>query len=89
MKIYVGKNKKSAKQVTLKDLMLSAIKMKATEYRLGDDSGSGISISQDVSDGVLDVEIHFDPENDTEIIEVDVWKTKFKLDYDNMEKLNK
>lgn len=95
MKIYVGKNKREAKEVSLKSLMLSrfhkAFKLMKSCHvdgdRFGDDSASWIDIRQPVKDGVVDITIGFDPETDNDIDNIRVWKSKYVLDEENMKEI--
>jgi len=95
MKIYVGKNKKEAKEVTLKQLLLQSIEsryqfMKEHSVigdRLNDDSASWVEIRLPIKGGVLDVSINFDPEDDNIFEDIRIWKSKYILDEGNMKEI--
>ena len=90
MKIYYGKNKKEAKEITFKDLMIAitrAIKIEKRPGRFGDDSASWFNIRKFNEKGAVDVQIDFDPETDNSIIGVEVWQTDYKLDEDNSKQI--
>jgi len=90
MKLYIGKNKKSAKEITLKNAIYKTLKIKGAEIdqdRFSDDSSSWIYFRQKVETGVIDIEIHFDPETDNSIEEIGVWKYNYVIDEDNGKKI--
>jgi len=92
MKIYAGKNKKEAKEITLKQLLLKAIELnKETSSvvadRFSDDSSSWINIRQFTELGAMDISLTFEPDTDFTIEEISVWFSEFVLDEENMSRL--
>jgi len=91
MKIYIGKNKKKAKEVTLKQLICLSLEkgLKIKSDRFSDDSGSWIDIIQDRLDrkGTIDVHLSFDPKDDNTIIDVDIWTAEYILDDENAKRI--
>lgn len=98
MKIYVGKSRKKAKEITLKQLLIDSLHIedKDTEInsdRFADDSASWLDIERKlhtVNKGVrVDVHLGFNPENDNEIIEFELYSSNKLSGYDeeNMKKL--
>lgn len=86
MKIYSGKNKKSAKEITAKELIFSLLKIKGAKIdrdRFSDDSSSWIYIRQELEKKVVDIELHFEPENDNMIESIGVWEFNYLVDEDN------
>ena len=95
MKIYVGKNKKKLKEISLKQLLMRAL-IEAKGFKegsefcndnLGDNSASWVSTRQFNEKGAVDVNIGFDPENDNKILDLNIWFSEFILDDDNMKKI--
>lgn len=93
-KIYFGKNKRDAKRITLKELLLKKgiINLKVFELdhgRLLDNSDSYIEIRQGNTkkDGVIDVCLSFNVETDNSIEEIEIFESKFVIDEQNMKKL--
>jgi len=97
MKIYVGTNKKNAKEMSLKDIICISMEMnlhlskkvKVTPDRFNDDSSSWINIRTNTRDGksALDIVLEFDPENENKIVDIDVFKSDYILDEENMKRL--
>jgi hypothetical protein len=96
MKIYIGKNKKNATEIDLKTLIglslnsfLENKNAKITMDRFGDNSASWIDIRQDSKDkkSVVDVYLGFDPKNDNNLIEINVWESKYIVDDEHAKKL--
>lgn len=95
MKIYVGKNKKEAKLTSLKQLLFYVINQKykfmkdhsVEGDRLGDNSASWLGLRVPVKNGVIDINIGFDPEDDNAFEDIRVWKSKYKLDEENMKEI--
>lgn len=98
MKIYVGKNKLKAKEITLKQLILNCLKIEDEDTeikadRFSDDSGSWIDIQRKlhtVNKGIrADLHFAFNPETENEIVEFEIYISDKKQGYDeeNMLKL--
>jgi hypothetical protein len=98
MNIYYGKNKLKAKRITLKALIEEAINInddsvEVISGRLEDGSDSYIEFKKETSklnNGVrVDVYISFNPENDFDIREIELYMSNklFGYDEENMRKL--
>ena len=95
MKIYIGKNKKKSKEISLKQLlMISFINAKGfkegsefSDNTLGDNSASWVSTRQFNEKGAVDVNIGFDPKNDNKILDLKVWFSEFILNEGDMKKI--
>ena len=95
MKIYVGKNKKKLKQISLKNLLMIAFSdakgfKRGSEFSndtLGDNSASWIGTRQFNEKGAVDVNIGFDPENDNKILDLKVWFSELILDEGHMKEI--
>lgn len=93
MKIYIGKNKKEAKQISLKDLLALKLsqdlkdKNVCRKGRFSDDSASWIDLRKTTEKGAIDIVIGFDPETENTFTDIDVYKSKWILDEENMKKL--
>lgn len=101
MKIYLGKNKREAKEVTLKylmDLLMGAdlesnVKnCEVTSHRASDNSSSTLEIRKPFKStydegGVYDIVFNFNPENENQIIDVDIYKLLWILNEDCMKRL--
>lgn len=87
MKIYFGKNKKEAKEITLKRLMIKLLKADHKAGRFGDDSGSWLPLKKKHDKGEVEVELDFDITTDNIIVDFSVWNTPYKLDEDRSIKI--
>ena len=95
MKIYLGKNKKESKEISLKKLIIRSLInaegfKRGTEFSndtLGDNSASWVGIRQLNEKGAVDVNIGFDPENDNNILNLKVWFSEFILDESGMKEI--
>lgn len=96
MKIYVGKNKKEAKEISLKSLLTELLcndldNVEIEADRFNDDSASWININQiNEKDRVsIDIVVGFDPEDDNQFEGIRVWTTPIKtiIDHDETKKL--
>jgi ribose 5-phosphate isomerase RpiB len=91
MKIYVGKNKKQAKEISLKELIAKCLKSEDCEVldidRFSDDSASWLSLRKDNKKYVIDLQFDFDVEDDNIIEGFEIWKSNYVLDEENMKKI--
>lgn len=96
MKIYIGTNKKNAKEISMKTLiglsLNSFLENRRAEIsidRFGDNSASWINIRQDSKDkkSVIDTYIGFSPKDDNNIIEIGAWESKYIIDDENAKRL--
>jgi hypothetical protein len=96
MKIYIGNNKKTAKEITLKQLIGLSLKSyyagKETTVKLdrfGDNSGSWINVRKKAKDekSVLDILLNFDPKTDNTLDGIEIWESKYIIDEEHPKKL--
>ena len=99
MKIYIGKNKSTARLTTLKDVIIMALagleneKTNLRGGRFDDNSASWVNVERKIdaiNNGVrLDTCIAFDPETDNTIKSIDFFMSDKLHGYDeeNMEKI--
>lgn len=96
MKIYIGTNKKNAKEISIKTLIglslnsfLENRNAKITLDKFGDNSASWINIRQASKDkkSVIDTYIGFNPKDDNNIIEIGAWESKYIIDDENAKRL--
>jgi hypothetical protein len=91
MNIYAGKNKLTSKKITLRQLILDSINLKDNDIEIypgvfDDKSSSWITIEKEtkiINDGArVDITIAFNPENDNEIVEIEVHLSEKLQGYD-------
>ncbi len=96
MKIYIGTNKKNAKEIDLKTLIglslnsfLENKKAIINMDRFGDNSASWIDIRQESKDknSVIDIYLGFSPKDDNNIVEIGAWESKYIIDDENAKRL--
>lgn len=97
MKIYVGKNKSKARLIDFKSLLAHVLTEglnhkkddEVSKGRLGDDSASWVNVRVPIknNEGIFDIEINFDPEDDNIIESVQIFKSLYVLDEQNMTEL--
>lgn len=92
MKIYAGKNKKLATEISLKNLLISILeksilKLEVEGDRFSDGSADWLSLRKTNSKGCVDVVINFNIDDCNVIEGIDVWQTKFVLDEENMKQI--
>jgi len=91
MKIYHGKNKKQAKEITLKELVYNCLKIKGARIvcdRFSDDSASWIDVRIKDKKGVIDTVLSFDVETDNTIELIENWRSYYKIDEENMKRVD-
>lgn len=91
MKIYVGKNKKNSKEISLKNLIEACIKSNKIEVtnngRFSDNSASWLDVRKLLGKKTIDVTILFDEKNDNVIKSMDFYECDIIVDEENMRKI--
>lgn len=100
MKIYIGKNKKLAKEVNLRYLMNLMIgadfdelggRIEVSTYDVDDDSYATLDFrvpfKNKTESGVYDIVLNFSPKNLNEVNDINIYKSLWVLDEQNMKKL--
>jgi len=95
MKIYIGKNKRGAKEISLKELLRYAMEQQFNSKRtheiesgrFSDDSASWLQFRSYVNDGAIDINIGFNPDNENELEDFTIHKSLYKLDEENMKQI--
>ncbi len=91
MKIYVGKNKKNAKEISLKNLIESCIKSDTISVThngsFEDNSASWLDVRKMSNKKAIDVTILFDTKNGNTIESMDFYESDVIVDEENMRKI--